>query len=175
MTRPEFEHIAPSLRPLMLQVASAFFGSRDDAEDATQEAMLQLWHYCERIDATRNVKGLAVRVVKNCCVSMHRAARAMACCQEAVADDMSAHGLAAGALSPSPHELLEAQDAQAMLADVIARLKPRERELFEMRRIDGLSLDEIVGQTGIKKASAKAMIAAARKKVLDELKQRLKQ
>ena len=62
MTRSEFEHIAPRLRPLMVQVALDFFGSEDDAEDVAQEALLSLWRYCEHIQAKRNVEGLAVRV-----------------------------------------------------------------------------------------------------------------
>ena len=62
-----------------------------------------------------------------------------------------------------------------MLAAALARLKPRERELFKMRQIEGLTNDEIVAQTGITKASVKVMVSAARKKVFDELKHRLKQ
>ena len=71
--------------------------------------------------------------------------------------------------------MLEAKEAKAALSEVIARLKPRERELFEMRQIEGLSIDEIATQTGILKTSVKAMISTARKKVLTELKQRLRQ
>ena len=63
----------------------------------------------------------------------------------------------------------------SMLAAALARLKPRERELFKMRQIEGLTNDEIVAQTGITKASVKVMVSAARKKVFDELKHRLKQ
>lgn len=43
MTRLEFEHFAQQLRAQMLKVAMDFFDSRDDAEDVTQDAMIQLW------------------------------------------------------------------------------------------------------------------------------------
>lgn len=173
MTRSEFEHLVPSLRQLMLQVALDFFGTHDDAEDATQEALMQLWHYCGQIDVKRNVEGLAVRITKNCCVNQYRqqqkATHPLSLPDEEKLDRSSAVQM------PSPHELLEAQDVQATIIEVIAQLKPRERELFEMRRLDGLSNDEIAEQTGIKKTSVKVMVSTARKKVLDELKQRLKQ
>ena len=165
MTHAEFEHKAHELRPLMLRVATAFFPSADDAEDATQEAMLKLWQYCERIDPERNVEGLAVRVAKNCCVSWHRRQSTIVTLPDATPSSFC----------PSPHEMLEAKEAKAALSEVIARLKPRERELFEMRQIEGLSIDEIATQTGILKASVKAIISTARKKVLNELKQRLRQ
>ena len=72
MTRSEFEHIAPQLRQRVLEVCLGFFGSRQDAEDAAQETMVQLWRYCEHIDTERNVEALAVRVAKNCCISLYR-------------------------------------------------------------------------------------------------------
>lgn len=168
MTRSDFEHIARRLRPLMLRVALDFFGSTNDAEDVTQESMMRLWSYCERIDSERNVEGLAVRVAKNCCVSWYRRRAPIA-----VVPDGSPSGPAI-ALSPSPHDLLEAKDTQAILAAALARLKPRERELFDMRQLQGFSLDEIADLTAIPKPSVKAMISAARKKLLIDLQQRLK-
>lgn len=169
MTRSDFEHIAAQLRPLMLRVALDFFGATDEAEDVTQEAQLALWRYCERIDSGRNVEGLAVRVTKNCCVSWHRRHHFL----PVVTD--SSPSVTASALSPSPHELLEAKDAQTLLAEALARLEPRERQLFEMRQLQGLTLDEIAAQTGIQKSSVKSMISTARKKLLTELKQLLRQ
>lgn len=162
MTRSEFEHIAAQLRPQMLQVAQDFLGSPTDAEDVTQEAMLALCNYCERIDPGRNVEGLAMRVAKNCCVNWWRK------------EMRSPTPAPVSASSPSPHDLLEARDAQAKLVEVIARLKPRERELFELRQLEGLSTDEIAERTGIQKVSVKVMVCNARKKVFTELKKTLK-
>lgn len=72
MTRTEFEHIAAQLRQRVLKVGLDFFGNQEDAEDAAQETMVQLWRYCEHIDAERNVETLAVKMAKNCCISMYR-------------------------------------------------------------------------------------------------------
>jgi RNA polymerase sigma factor (sigma-70 family) len=62
-----------------------------------------------------------------------------------------------------------------MMTEVVALLKPRERQLFEMRQTEGLSTEQISEQTGIPKASVTAMVSAARKKVLTELTRRMKQ
>lgn len=72
MTRSEFEQIAAQLRQKVLKTGLDFFGNREDAEDAAQDTMVQLWRYLEHIDAGRNVEALAVRVAKNCCVSIYR-------------------------------------------------------------------------------------------------------
>lgn len=150
----------------MLQTALDFFGRQDDAEDVTQDAMLQLWRYCEQIDGCRNVTGLAVRVAKNCCVSHHRRQRTEA--------DYEALKHSADE-DYSPQQLLEADEAQRMIDEVLARLRPRERKLFEMRRIEGLSTKQIAEQTGISERSVSAMVSAARKKVFTELIKRMKQ
>ena len=171
MTRSEFEHIAAQLRQRVLKTGLDFFGNREDAEDVAQETMVQLWRYLEHIDAGRNVEALAVRVAKNCCVSISRKQNKFRTDTAAVADSslFTLHS------SLSPEAQLEAKDTQRMLSESIALLKPRERELFEMRQIEGLSTEEIAEQTGIPKPSITAMVSAARKKVFTELKRRMKQ
>ena len=167
MTRQEFEHIAAQLRQKVLNVSTQFFASRQDAEDAAQEAMVQLWRYCEQIDASRNIDALAVRVAKNCCVSMYRRQRHTA--------DIDQQSIKTPTAEPSPQQQLEAQDTQRMLNEALSLLKPRERQLFDMRAVMGLSNDEISSQTGIPKTSIAPMVSEARKKVMAELLKRMKQ
>ena len=164
MTRSEFEHIAEKLRQKVLKVGLQFFGSQEDAEDAAQETMEQLWRYCEQIDASRNIEALAIRVAKNCCVNMYRKKR-----------PTPSPSLYGGERGSSPQEILEAKDTERMLEEALDLLKPRERQLFEMRQLEGLSVDEISSETGIPKLSITAMVSAARKKVFTELKRRMKQ
>lgn len=167
MTRQEFEHIAAQLRQKVLNVSTQFFASRQDAEDAAQEAMVQLWRYCEQIDASRNIDALAVRVAKNCCVSMYRRQRHTA--------DIDHQSIKTPTAEPSPQQQLEAKDTQRMLNEALSLLKPRERQLFDMRAVMGLSNDEISSQTGIPKTSIAPMVSEARKKVMAELLKRMKQ
>ena len=75
----------------------------------------------------------------------------------------------------TPQEQLEAKDTQRMLDETLSLLKPRERQLFDMRALMALSVDEITQQTGIPKPSVTAMVSAARKKLFTELKRRMKQ
>ncbi len=158
MTRSEFEHIAPQLREKVLKVGLDFWHSKEDAEDTAQETMVQLWRYCEHIDAERNVEALAVKMARNHCVSMYRRKHT-----SADIDPQQLHQLEA---DDSPLALLEAEDMQRILTEAVAQLKPRERQLFEMRHTDDLSTEEIAEQTGIPKASVAAMVSAARRKVI---------
>jgi len=167
MTQVEFEHIAIELRPSMWKVGMDFFGSTDDAEDVAQEALVQLWQYAEKLDAGRNIGGLAIRIAKHCCVDMQRKRRGN------IVELMPAHEREIGA-DASPHEHLEQTEAADLLKQLIEGLNPRERELFEMRQLDGLSNDKIAERTGIPKASIQVMVSRARKKIFDELQRKLK-
>ena len=167
MTQVEFEHIASELRPSMWKVGMDFFGSTDDAEDVAQEALVQLWQYAEKLDAGRNIGGLAIRIAKHCCVDMQRKRRGN------IVELMPAHEREIGA-DASPHEHLEQTEAADLLKQLIEGLNPRERELFEMRQLDGLSNDKIAERTGIPKASIQVMVSRARKKIFDELQRKLK-
>ena len=170
MTRSEFEHIAMPLRQRVLKVGLDFFGNREDAEDAAQDAMALLWRYLEHIDAERNVEALAVRMAKNCCINIYRRQQ-----RKAEITVINQHVLRHQSDGASPQEQLEADDARRMLTASLELLNPRERQLFEMRRVEGLSTEDIARQTGIAKPSVAAMVSAARKKVLTELKRRMKQ
>ncbi len=170
MTSSEFEHIAGRLRQRVLKVGLDFFGNREDAEDAAQDAMVQLWRYLEHIDAERNVEALAVKVAKNCCVSLYRKQQRMTDITQ-----IDPHVLRHHANSNSPQEQLEAADTQRILSEALNLLTPRERQLFEMRKEEGLSIDEISEQTGIPKSSVTVMVSVARKKVFTELKRRMRQ
>lgn len=166
MDRTTFEQTAARLRPLILRIGRDFFGSADDAEDVAQDTLVQLWRYCERLDEGRNVEALAVRVAKNCCVNMKRRQHLQVVRGE--------EHLAATTLMPlpSPHEVLEWQERVSALDEAVGLLQPRERQLFEMRQMEGLSTEEIARQTGMAKATVQSMIAMARKKLFNNMKGR---
>lgn len=166
MTQAEFEHIAQELRPSMWKVGMDFFGSADDAEDVAQEALMELWKYAERIDAGRNIGGLAIRIAKHCCVDMQRKRRGNTI-------ELKPSHERELETNASPQEQLEQTEAAELLQQLVESLNPRERELFELRQIEGLSNDEITEMTGIPKTSIQVMVSRARRKIYEEMKKRL--
>ncbi len=169
MTQEEFEHIAPELRDVMLSIGRNFFGNDADAEDVAQEGMLSLLRYVESMDAGKKHHGLAIRIAKHCCMDMVRKRK-----RSTVVSIDSMNNPPGSLASSSPHEELEAKEIRKTMTEAVEHLKPSERRLFELRQIEGSSLDEIAEQTGIAKPSIKSMLSAARKKVFMELKLKMK-
>lgn len=128
-----------------------------------QDAMVRLWLYCQDIDAGRDIDALAVRVAKSCCVDLYRKQRRNTAGMSQMAETK-------GEGMPSPQDVLEARETEEALDKALQKLSPRERELFGMRQLEDMTVDEISLSTGIAKASVKSMISMARKKLLTELK-----
>ena len=167
MTQEEFEHIAPTLRELMLSVGRSFFGNDDDAEDVAQEGLMALLRFIDRMDSGIRHDALAIRVAKHCCMDIVRKRKSSLFVSNNRYEMTAPPGRDVGA---SPHEVLEAKELHEAVNKAVQHLKPSERRLFEMRQIEGLELDDIAKQTNIAKPSVKSIVSAARKKVFEEIK-----
>ena len=162
MTPEEFEHIVPCLRPLMVRVGRDFFGNRDDAEDVAQESLACLWTYCSRLDAGRNMEALAIRVAKNVSVDIYKRRQVVTLPIKAQMDV---------AVVESADSNVDFEETQNRLALAMAKLSPREQQLMQASKMDGLSNDEISKQTGIAKASLQSILSMAKKKLLKQFNQ----
>lgn len=162
MNRKEFENIVPELRPLMVKVARDFFGNQDDAEDVAQDALVRLWNYCERLDANRNMKQLAIMVAKNCCIGTYKRRQMMVevpCPDERMA----------GETYQADAEVV-AQETRGRIDSAIRSLSPREQQLVRKRYLEDHSAEEIARETGIPKPSVKSMLSGAKAKLIRILK-----
>ena len=167
MTQQEFETTAKELRPLMYDVGLRYFHSQDDAEDVAQESLLLLWRYCEKMGARRSIEGVARKVAQDCCGRMERK-KALKLPAGSNENGAECH------IPSSDFDSLEAEECDALLEDMMQRrLTPRERELFELRRLDGFSNEEIEVRTGVKRTTVQCMVSKARTKLYLELKRRM--
>ncbi len=157
MTRNEFEHIVPKLRPLMVKVGRNFFGNMDDAEDVAQDALMRLWIYCERLDAKRNMEALAVVVAKNVCVEMHKRRRMDT-------DELPGDIKASRAYSADAH--ISAKETRNQIDSAIEKLSPREQQLVRKRYIEDCLPEEIAQDMGMANPSVRSMLSVAKAKLI---------
>lgn len=157
-----FADLAQRYSGKMLAVAGRLLGSRADAEDAVQRALLQSYAGASVYDAHWAVSTWLYRILTNICVDelRRRATRT-------AYDERSAAGLR-GAPSSNHQPPAAYLDLHRALAGV-----PREaRVLLALRYVDGLSYGELARIRGISINTVKSQLARGKALLRDELAKR---
>jgi len=131
-------------------------GDIEVAEDIAQDAFVKLWEKKEEIRTT-SVKSLLYTIAANLCKNRFEHQRVVL---EFAKNFTSAND------STSPEFEMELKEFGRKLEGAIGVLNEKERVVFLMNRIDGLTYNEIASNLGL---SVKA-IEKRMKKALDELK-----
>jgi len=79
--------------------------------------------------------------------------------------------LAAASFASATEE--QREDYMGILEDAMSHLSPPERELFELRHLDGLTLEELEARLGVPKHAAACRVSRAQQKVKRRLMARL--
>lgn len=151
-----FENIAHELRPLMMKVAMDFFHNREDAEDAVQEVLLNMWK--REWKSGDSIEAFAIVGTKNMCVSIWRKQKLR---RTLLIDD--SHDTISTA---NIDDELIAQDQMKMLDEAINKLPRSEQRLIRLKQEADMGTAEISAITGIPVRSVSTMMASARRKLL---------
>ena len=143
-----------------MKLASDFFRNREDAEDAVQEVLIKIW--LRKWQPGDNIDGLAVRAIKNQCVSMQRK---LLLRRTADIDDEARRTAA----SEESDTNIRTEEQHETIERAIGLLPRSEQRLIRMKQ-KGLEADEITLITGIPLHSVRTILSAARKKLIKQLK-----
>ena len=159
MTRQEYEHIVPELRPRLKNIGRQFFGNEGIAEDIVQETLMRLWMLHERIASLTDIEPLAVRMAKNLCVSEWRKQKVRQ------GKDLEVE---LPALEDIQHDM-ELKEEIKRLYQAVSQLKPAEQRLFRMRHEAEMDIQQISAMTGIGARSISAILSTAKRKLQEIL------
>lgn len=151
MTYEEFCSTWIPLGESLLPAAAGILGSLDDAEDVLQDLYVKLWRQRDTLDSVHNPSGYAMRVLKNMCVDFLRAKRP----DVPLPEELEGFG--------SPDSRMEERERIRCLASDILKLPRTQRQVLEMRTMQGLSYEEISRETGISQLSLRVLLSKARK------------
>ena len=163
MTQQEFENIYISIKGDLIGLARQFCRSASidlDAEDVVQEALIAFWELAERDYPMPNPRALLVLITKNICISRYRKKKLQT--EPISGDDF--HG---GESASRAVEMADEQIIKQRLYDTLTRT---ERLYMLMKAERGMSLDEMVQETGGTRASVKVALSKAKKKMEEQLK-----
>jgi RNA polymerase sigma-70 factor, ECF subfamily len=138
--------------PACLRFATRMLGNREDAEDATQEALVRAYRGLGGYDPQQRFRTwLFAILVNRCRTALLRRRRRE---RRIVLDDEAlAHAEVAPALGGS--ELGE------VIARAVARLERGQREAFLLKHVEDLSYDEMAAVTGLGVSALKMRVKRA--------------
>lgn len=139
-------------------VARYILNDAQEAEDATQEAFVKLWHNQDNIDP-RRVKAWLMKVTRNGCLDRLRRRR------ESVEFDES---YMAGEVS-GPMQGATADETGQWLKRAIGGLREPYRSLVVLRDVNQHSYEEVAGMLELNLAQVKTYLHRARKQLREQL------
>ena len=163
MTQQEFEHIYISIKGDLMGLTRKFCRSASidlDAEDVVQEALIAFWELAERDYPMPNPKALLMLITKNICISRFRK-------RKLKVEPISGDNFLGGECASRFVEMADEQIIKQRLYDTLTRT---ERLYLLMKTEQGMSLDEMVQETGGTRASIKVALSKAKKKMVEQLK-----
>ncbi len=163
-----FDALYQNHRHKVWAVAYAHYPNWDAAADITQEAFLRLgqkWAVGAVID---NTLAWLKRVAKNLALSRGRkGATASKHCEPV------GRYAARRQAGVDPQAELERSEQGAMVEDALASLPASDRELLEMKVVEGLTIDQIVAMRHSSRSVVNRQLAAARERLRQAVQARL--
>lgn len=161
-------HRLEPYRRELTQHAARVLGSRFEAEDAAQEAILRAWNALDRFDGRSQLRTWLYRICTNVCIDMlgSRQRRAMTGPEASAPDRVTVAAAASvpGAEShPDPADVAVARESvRLVLATVLQTLPPRQRAVLMLREVLYWRASETAQLLGTSVASVNSALQRAR-------------
>ena len=147
-------------------MAYQFCGSREEAEDRTQEVFLKLHGALPKYDFGKNFTAWFLTLAKNHLIDEYRRTK----WEKAQRDDFDERVLSQTA-GGGPEESLVAKETRTLVWEGLNRLSAEMRMVIILRDLQGKSYDELAGILGLPLGTVKSRVNRARiqlAKVLEE-------
>lgn len=168
----ELESLVPRLRRPVFRLLLAELADRDLAETLTQECFLRACRARHRFRGEGSVDGWILRIAANLARD-HRKNRGQSFWRrllrldaEPAEQEVTATPLAAG---PDPEQWVLQREAVGRVEERMRRLPDRQRQVFHLRYLEDMPLEDIADVLGIAVGSVKSHLARAVAAVREEL------
>ncbi len=142
-----------ALQPALQLTAEKLLRSEADAEDAVQEAIIDLWQRRNELDHVRDLRAYAMQSLKNRCISFLRKSRDIATDKIELLDAIDDEAIR--------EEVALTEERSARLDGMMAQLPQRQREAVTMKYIEGVSHEEMQRRLGMTSTNVYATLSRA--------------
>jgi RNA polymerase sigma-70 factor (ECF subfamily) len=134
------------------RLCMAMLGSQGDADDVTQETLLEAHHAFGEYRGTGSVRAWLLGIARNKCLQQLEKSRRRGA-QAAPATN--------GAAEPGPDEALGAKLRAERARALLERVRPSDRDALLLRFLSDLSFEEVAAAVGIDEATARKRVSRA--------------
>jgi RNA polymerase sigma-70 factor (ECF subfamily) len=156
-----FEALVARYQGPLYHFAYRLLADAEDAEDATQDTLIQVYHALPRARLDQPLRPWIYRIARNRCLDVLKRRRTVSL-SALDATDASEDGAAIAASEPLPEELAERADLQRLLTAAIAALAPVYREVVALRYTADLGVAEIAAVLGVPDNTVKIRLHRAK-------------
>ena len=160
-----FRKLVELTSPFAFSVAFRMLGNEDQAKDVVQDTMVTIWQKLKKIKTAEVYKTWIYRIVVNKCYDQMRKRKRN---PEFIADEHTWE-LIANKLSEGPSAALENGETAKIITILTERLSSKQKAVFVLSDLEGMSNDEISEITGISKSAVKANLYHARKNISEKV------
>ena len=160
--RNAFEDIVSANQKNVYNLALKMTGSIDDALDISQEAFLKAYRQLESFRGESRLSVWLYRLTYNLCIDFLRRKPRSGVVSLTGSDDDEPRDIEVPDIRNLPEDNLIRKETRKTIADSIAELGQRHREIIVMREITGMTYIDIASVLNINEGTVKSRLARAR-------------
>lgn len=140
-------------------------GNAGDAEEITQDVFLTFWQKAGAVRGDSKLSTWLHRVAVNKSINFRKRGGVFSRIKQIMSIDTEETSLAEQLPAPEserPDRTLEATETGRELAELMAEIPPRQREIYLLHKLEGLSYKEIAVETNMSLASVESLMHRAK-------------
>ncbi|MFN4028079.1 MULTISPECIES: RNA polymerase sigma factor [Flavobacterium] len=160
MNQKEFMQLVNPFKDKVFRMAKRLLVSTEEAEDATQEVLVKLWHKNSSLDEYKSIEAVAMTMTKNYCLDQLKSKRAsnMRIVHNNFTDREA--GL---------QQQVEDKDTWQWVERIMNDLPEQQKLIVQMRDIEEMEFEEISEILGMNESAIRTALSRARKAIRETM------
>lgn len=160
MNQKEFMQLVNPFKDKVFRMAKRLLVSTEEAEDATQEVLVKLWHKSDNLDEYKSIEAVAMTMTKNYCLDQLKSKRAgnMRIVHNNYTDREA--GL---------QKQVEDKDTWQWVERIMNDLPEQQKLIVQMRDIEEMEFEEIGKILGMNESAIRTALSRARKTIRETM------
>ena len=158
-----FEKLLRRYEPMVYRTCLRYLGNAQDAEEATQDAFLRVFHGAAKFSGKSKFKTWLSRIVANVCATRYQKVKKRSERQANYQQHFIDH------LDPPSGQLPQttSDEIDGPIAEAMSRLSEQDRKIVSLRHVSELSVPEIAEVLDLKLSAAKMRLSRAEQRLRD--------